>query len=161
MKKLVVASAFVVTTASLFLMCDELNNKENDTIVTQSENKQMTRTRTASGLEYEILEEGSGASPKSGDIVTVHYTGWLNDNGDRGQEFDSSVRRNKPYSFKIDLNHVMKKGWNEGVIDMKVGEKRRLYIPSNLAYGPRSIGPVIRANSNLIFDVELIKITVI
>jgi len=162
MKRLVVTSALVVTTASLFLMCDELQNEQNDTTtqLTQSENEQTTRIRTASGLEYEIVQEGSGDTPRPGNMLTVHYTGWLNSNGEPGQEFDSSVRRHKPYVFKIGLGQVIK-GWDEGVMGMKVGEKRRLFIPSHLAYGPRSVGPVIRANSNLIFDVELLKITVL
>ena|SRR5438445_8299363 len=157
MKRLVVASAFVVTTASLFLMCRDTKNKENNTTTTQSGNKQMTRTRTASGLEYEILQEGSGDSPKSGDMVTVHYTGWLNNNGERGTQFDSSFNRNEPFVFKIGTGRVIK-GWDEGVMTMKIGEKRRLFIPASLGYGDRAVGSIIPANAGLIFDVELLKI---
>jgi len=157
MKRLIVVSALMVTTASLFLMCRDSNNKANNSTTTQSGKRQMTRTRTASGLEYEILEEGSGASPKSGDMVTVHYTGWLNSNGERGKQFDSSFSRNEPFVFKIGAGRVIK-GWDEGVMDMKIGEKRRLFIPANLGYGARGAGSVIPANADLIFDVELIKI---
>lgn len=179
MKRLMVASAFVVTTASLFLTCDELKNEQNDTTTTQSDSRdelkneqndtttpsdqsestETTRIRTDSGLEYEIIQEGSGDSPQPGNLLNVHYTGWLNSNGEPGQEFDSSIKRNKPYYFRIGRGHVIK-GWDEGVMGMKVGEKRRLFIPSHLAYGPRSVGPVIRANSNLIFDVELLGVKV-
>ena len=118
----------------------------------------MTRTKTASGLEYEILEEGSGVSPKLGDTVTVHYTGWLNNDGVRGSQFDSSFSRNEPFVFKIGIGRVIK-GWDEGVMTMKIGERRRLFIPANLGYGARAVGSIIPANSDLIFDVELIKIT--
>jgi len=157
MKRLIVASALMVTTASLFLMCRDSKNKENNSTTTQSGNKHMTRTRTASGLEYEILQEGSGASPKFGDMVTVHYTGWLNTNGERGAQFDSSFSRNEPFVFKIGIGRVIK-GWDEGVLTMTIGEKRRLFIPASLGYGDRSVGAIIPANSNLIFEVELIKI---
>ena len=85
------------------------------------------RVKTASGLEYEIITEGSGESPKVGQQVTVHYTGWLNTNGEPGKKFDSSVDRGEPFVFPIARGYVIR-GWDEGVITMKLGEKRRLYI---------------------------------
>lgn len=118
----------------------------------------VTRQRMPSGLEFEILKEGSGASPERGKRVTVHYTGWLNENDQPGTQFDSSFSRNKPFTFNIGMGQVIR-GWDEGVMSMKIGEKRRLYIPAALGYGARGAGPVIKPNSNLIFDVELLEVS--
>ena len=107
--------------------------------------------KTASGLMYVTLREGAGASPKSTDTVEVHYTGWLLD----GTKFDSSVDRGKPARFP--LNGVIR-GWTEGVGLMKVGEKRKLIIPPNLAYGERGAGRDIRANEALEFSVEVVDV---
>lgn len=106
---------------------------------------------TASGLRYIDQKVGDGASPKSTDKVTVHYTGWLTN----GTKFDSSVDRGQPLSFA--LQGVIP-GWTEGLQTMKVGGKRRLIIPGALGYGAAGSPPKIPANATLIFDVELIKI---
>ena len=106
---------------------------------------------TASGLKYTDVVEGNGGSPKKGQTVVVHYTGTLTD----GSKFDSSVDRNEPFKFKIGVGMVIK-GWDEGVMSMKVGGKRRLVIPSELGYGARGAGGVIPPNATLIFDVELL-----
>lgn len=119
--------------------------------------KRMERKKTESGLQYEILQEGTGVSPKKGQNVTVHYTGWLDDKGQPGKKFDSSIDRGQPFTFKIGVGQVIQ-GWDEGVMAMKIGEKRRLIIPAHLAYGTRGIGGLIPANATLIFDVELIKV---
>ena len=108
-------------------------------------------TTTASGLQYQVFTEGSGASPKASDSVTVHYKGTTID----GKEFDSSYSRNAPATFP--LNRVIA-GWTEGLQLMKEGGKYRFFIPSNLAYGERGAGRDIGPNSTLIFDVELIKV---
>jgi len=106
---------------------------------------------TASGLQYEILTAGTGASPSATDNVTVHYKGTTID----GEEFDSSYSRGEPATFP--LNRVIA-GWTEGLQLMKEGAKYRFYIPSELAYGAQGAGRAIGPNAALIFDVELIKI---
>ncbi len=112
---------------------------------------------TPSGLKIIDVKPGSGASPKAGQTCVMHYTGWLYDNGAKGKKFDSSVDRGQPFEFKIGMHQVIA-GWDEGVATMKVGGKRTLIIPPNLAYGERGAGGVIPANATLLFDVELIAI---
>jgi peptidylprolyl isomerase len=158
MKKLVVACSAILVTTCLLVSCRGANNTENNNKTIVAGNINMNRTRTASGLEYEIKQPGSGASPRAGNRVTVHYTGWLDNNGQEGRKFDSSHDRNQPFSFVIGVGQVIQ-GWDEGVMTMKIGEKRRLFIPSNLGYGARGAGAVIPANANLIFDVELLQIS--
>jgi FKBP-type peptidyl-prolyl cis-trans isomerase len=123
---------------------------------------QPKRITTSSGLQYEVTQESNDPNAKKpavGNTVTVHYTGWLADpNGNPmlDKKFDSSKDRNQPFQFVIGVGQVIK-GWDEGVADMKVGEKRLLIIPANLAYGNRAVGGnLIPANSMLVFDVELI-----
>ena len=106
---------------------------------------------TTSGLQIEKLAEGTGATPKTGDRVTVHYTGWLTD----GSKFDSSVDRGQPFVFTIGRGQVIG-GWDQGVATMKVGDKVRLTIPPVLGYGARGAGGVIPPNATLIFEVELL-----
>ena len=106
---------------------------------------------TASGLGYVDLVEGTGASPKTGDSVKVHYTGWLKS----GEKFDSSLDRGEPFVFPIGRGHVIK-GWDEGVAGMRVGGKRKLVIPAHLGYGDRGAGRVIPPGATLIFEVELL-----
>src|SRR5207249_773225 len=102
--------------------------------------------------QYVELKEGTGKSAKKGDTVEVHYTGWLKN----GKKFDSSVDRGKPFSFKLGAGQVIK-GWDEGVADMKEGGKRKLIIPSDLAYGRDGAGGVIPPNAELTFEIELLK----
>jgi FKBP-type peptidyl-prolyl cis-trans isomerase len=158
MKKLIIASSVAIATVVLFVQCKNVKNVANNTTQVGG-TKKMTRTKTASGLEYEIIQEGDGASPKPGSMVTVHYTGWLNKDGQpSGQPFDSSHNRRQPFTFQIGVGMVIQ-GWDEGVMTMKIGEKRRLYIPSQLGYGKRGAGHVIPGDADLIFDVELISVS--
>jgi FKBP-type peptidyl-prolyl cis-trans isomerase len=115
--------------------------------------KNMTVT-TPSGLNYTDTKVGEGPTPKKGDTVIVHYTGWLKQND---QKFDSSVDRGEPFRFHIGEGEVIQ-GWDEGVISMKVGGKRQLVIPASLGYGARGAGSVIPPNATLVFDVELLGI---
>jgi FKBP-type peptidyl-prolyl cis-trans isomerase FklB len=108
-------------------------------------------TTTASGLQYEVLAEGAGQSPAASDQVVVHYTGKLID----GTVFDSSVERGEPATFGV--TQVIP-GWVEALQMMKPGAKWRVFIPSNLAYGPQGAGGVIGPNATLIFDVELLSV---
>lgn len=108
---------------------------------------------TASGLQYQDIVVGSGAAAKPGDIVSVHYTGWLED----GTKFDSSLDRNTPFEFQLGAGRVIA-GWDEGVAGMQVGGKRKLIIPAELGYGSRGAGNIIPANATLIFEVELLEI---
>lgn len=117
-----------------------------------SENAKRSEVKTtASGLQYEVLTEGTGAQPGPGDQVKVHYTGKLID----GTVFDSSVERGEPATFGV--TQVIP-GWVEALQLMKAGSKWRLFIPSNLAYGPNGAGGVIGPDATLIFDVELLEV---
>jgi len=114
----------------------------------------MSAKITDSGLKYEDLTVGEGAEATAGKMVTVHYTGWL----ENGQKFDSSLDRNDPFRFKLGAGQVIR-GWDEGVAGMKIGGKRKLTIPANLGYGSRGAGGVIPPNATLIFDVELLAVS--
>ena len=110
-------------------------------------------TKTASGLEYWDIKVGTGAVAQSGKHVKVDYTGWLTN----GKKFDSSVDRNEPFDFKLGQGMVIK-GWDEGVAGMKIGGKRQLRIPPDLAYGKGGYSTVIPPNATLIFDVRLVDV---
>lgn len=123
----------------------------------QAGRKEPVVVTTDSGLKYVDVVVGTGATPRRGQTCTVHYTGWLDDGrGGRGKKFDSSRDQGKPLSVPVGEGKLIK-GWDEGIVGMKVGGKRTLYVPSYLGYGPRGAGDgVIPPNADLIFDVELI-----
>jgi peptidylprolyl isomerase len=108
-----------------------------------------------SGLKYKDEVVGTGPEPKAGQKVTVQYTGWLDENGQKGKKFDSSRDRNQPFTFTIGAGQVIQ-GWDVGVATMKTGGKRTLVIPAELGYGSRGAGGLIPPGATLIFDVELL-----
>ena len=140
------AIALTVLTASVISM--------PSAALAQTPGKAMT---TASGLQIIDTKVGTGATPKTGQICVVHYTGWLYQDGQKGKKFDSSVDRNDPLQFPVGQRKVIA-GWDEGVASMKVGGKRTLIIPPELGYGARGAGGVIPPNATLIFDVELLDV---
>jgi peptidylprolyl isomerase len=138
---------YILTSILALAMLNGCFGSMNNTVVT-----------TKSGLKYQTLEPAkTDQKPTKGKVVTVHYTGWLEENGQPGKKFDSSVDRGTPFQFIVGVGQVIK-GWDEGVMDMSVGEKRRLIIPGDLAYGSRGFPGAIPPNSTLIFDVELIEV---
>ncbi len=110
-------------------------------------------TTTSSGLQYVDLVTGDGREAHVGETAFVHYTGWLED----GTKFDSSVDRGEPFSFRLGAGRVIK-GWDEGVVGMRIGTKRKLIIPPQLGYGSRGAGRIIPPNATLIFEVELLDL---
>src|SRR4029077_6798797 len=126
----------------------EKNKTEGAKFLEENKKKEGVKT-TDSGLQYKVLKDGNGAQPKATDTVTVNYRGTLIN----GTEFDSSYKRGQPATFPV--NGVIK-GWTEALQQMKVGSKYQLFIPSDLAYGERSVSPELAANSTLIFEVELL-----
>ena len=117
----------------------------------------MSSITTDSGLIIEELEVGAGDTAQSGQYVTVHYTGWLDNNGSKGTKFDSSKDRDDPFEFGLGQRQVIA-GWDEGVQGMKIGGKRKLTIPPALGYGARGAGGVIPPNATLAFEVELLAL---
>lgn len=113
----------------------------------------MGKTFDINGVKVEVITDGKGEEVKAGNTVSIHYSGFLTD----GTKFDSSVDRGAPFETKIGVGRVIK-GWDMGVIGMKIGEKRKLTIPSEFGYGPYGAGDLIPPNADLVFDVELLEI---
>nr|WP_223264609.1 FKBP-type peptidyl-prolyl cis-trans isomerase [Sulfuriferula plumbiphila] len=154
LKSLILTSIALVT----LIACGSANatspvNRAVKSVQSTTDRSSTMATTTASGLIYEDLVEGTGATATAGHTVVVHYTGWLTN----GTKFDSSKDRNEPFEFRLGAGQVIR-GWDEGVAGMKEGGKRKLTIPAQLGYGARGAGDVIPPNAVLIFDVELIKV---
>ncbi len=115
--------------------------------------KESEPVKTSSGLLYVDLINGSGREAHAGETAVVHYTGWLED----GTKFDSSVDRGQPLSFRLGAGQVIR-GWDEGVVGMRIGTKRKLTIPPHLGYGRRGAGQIIPPHATLIFEVELLEL---
>jgi FKBP-type peptidyl-prolyl cis-trans isomerase FkpA len=120
--------------------------------------KDVPMNTTATGLQYEDTVVGDGAEATKGQTVTVHYTGWLYEDGEQGVKFDSSKDRRDPFQFILGAGMVIR-GWDEGVAGMKIGGARTLIIPADLGYGSRGAGGVIPPNATLKFDVELLELS--
>jgi FKBP-type peptidyl-prolyl cis-trans isomerase FklB len=128
----------------------DANKREGEAFLANNKTREGVKT-LPSGLQYEVLKQGTGPSPKATDTVQVHYHGTLVD----GRVFDSSVKRGQPAEFPV--NGVIP-GWTEALQLMKVGDKWKIYLPSDLAYGPRGAGRVIGPNAVLVFEVELLSV---
>jgi FKBP-type peptidyl-prolyl cis-trans isomerase len=144
-------SSFVLV-GVLIAFASGCTKKENQT-GSQQTTGAPTQSTTAGELKKEDLVVGKGAEAAPGKKVSVHYTGWLTD----GKEFDSSKKSGHPFEFTLGEGKVIK-GWDDGLVGMKVGGKRKLTIPPQLAYGERAVGGVIPANSTLVFEVELLNV---
>jgi len=151
MKKvfLIIILVIVIILGIYFVFQGSKNNQKSNNNKPQINNN----VQEIQGMEMETLKEGTGAEVKNGDTVSVHYVGTL----ENGTKFDSSIDRGEPFSFTLGAGEVIK-GWDLGVLGMKVGEKRKLTIPPDLAYGPGGVPGAIPPNSTLIFEVELLGI---
>lgn len=155
-KNYIIGGILVIIILSFGIYFQIQGNKEMDKNLPMSNNQNAGENQTGeqqSELKVEVLNEGTGEGAKNGDNVSVHYTGVLED----GTKFDSSIDRGAPFSFTLGAGNVIK-GWDMGVLGMKVGEKRKLTIPSNLAYGPSGVPGSIPGGATLIFEVELFGI---
>lgn len=143
-------SAFADDAAKAEPVAKEAKKKESK----KKEKKEAVAPTTLVSVDN---KKGAGAEAKAGQTVSVHYTGWLWENGKKGKKFDSSLDRKAPFDFQLGTGQVIK-GWDQGVAGMKVGGKRTLTIPPDLGYGPNGAGAVIPPNATLIFDVELLGV---
>ncbi len=152
MKKiLIIFLAFILFAVIINWNQNNKTNKDMDSIIDNND-EQVSKIEN-NKLKIEVLNEGEGEAIENGDNASVHYVGTLED----GTKFDSSIDRGIPFDFNLGAGQVIK-GWDLGVLGMKVGEKRKLIIPSNLAYGENGIPGAIPPNATLIFEVELLEI---
>ena len=151
LKKILIVIAIVLAIVAVLGIYLVFGNRAISPQESQSEDSSMSFE--IQGMKVEILQKGSGVDAKVGDYVTTHYVGTLQD----GKEFDSSIKRNVPFTFQLGQNRVIK-GWDLGVLGMKVGEKRRLTVPYELAYGADGFPPLIPQKATLIYTIELLGI---
>lgn len=155
-KDYVIAIVLVVLAVGIFYLSSAKNNQNKNTNSSKEESKNEVQPKKEeiSDLKIEVLKQGSGeVVSKNGDILTVNYVGTLED----GTKFDSSLDRGVPFKLNLGTGETIK-GWDQGLVGMKIGEKRKLTIPSKLAYGERGAGNLIPPNTTLIFEVELLGI---
>jgi peptidylprolyl isomerase len=145
-----VVIAFSLGTAGVLIAQDKTSDKGKPAVAGAAAAAGKTTT-TGSGLKITVVEEAKNPGAMPGDIVWVHYTGKLS----TGEEFDSSVGRGQPFKFTLGQGQVIK-GWDEGVVGMKVGEKRQLTIPPDLGYGAKGAGDKIPGGATLVFDIEMV-----
>lgn len=149
----------IIAVAAIYFLMTKNNTESQTSTASLSTANQNQQTQQASanfdvqGMKIEILQQGSGEGARSGEKVTVNYVGTLQD----GVKFDSSIDRGTPFQFTLGQNSVIQ-GWELGVLGMKAGEKRKLTIPSELAYGPAGAGGIIPPNATLIFEIDMLEI---
>jgi FKBP-type peptidyl-prolyl cis-trans isomerase len=148
----VVAAVIIAATLSLGLWLKGGSNKQAASLPAD-QNAAITEQEGDEKMQMTDLKVGEGAEAVTGNSVSVHYTGTL----ENGTKFDSSVDRGQPFEFKLGASQVIQ-GWDQGVVGMKVGGKRKLVIPPELAYGSQSPSPLIPANSTLVFEIELLEV---
>ncbi len=151
-KKVIIGVVVLISAGIIFTIVSRNENMSQQ----DSTNKVTSTNTTASpsaGLKIEDLKVGTGSAVKAGDTIKIHYLGTL----ENGKKFDSSYDRGEPFQTQIGVGQVIK-GWDQGVIGMQIGGKRKLTIPSDLAYGERGAGGVIPPNATLIFELELLEI---
>jgi len=153
MKNRPIASFLTIAVALGLVSCATATYARPNNVNEQISQVPQGAVTTATGLKYQDSLIGQGAQPRRGQVVVVHYTGWLTN----GQKFDSSLDRGQPFEFRLGNGEVIK-GWDEGVASMHVGGKRTLIIPASLAYGDRGVPGVIPPGSVLKFDVELLGV---
>lgn len=147
----IIIGIVIIFVAGLYFVFD-YRNKYSE-INNFIDNKANIQDFQANELKIEILKEGIGEGAKAGDEISVNYVGTLTN----GKKFDSSIDRGQPFSFQLGAGFVIR-GWDEGLIGMKIGEKRRLVIPPELGYGEQGAGSAIPPNATLVFEVEMLKI---
>ncbi|GMX58450.1 MAG: hypothetical protein MCSN_1040 [Candidatus Microsyncoccus archaeolyticus] len=152
-EEIIILIIFLVLVCGFFYFLLNLGSDNQTASVSDNIKIEENDEETIPQLKTEIMEEGNGQEVKSGDTISVHYTGYL----ENGTKFDSSLDRGEPFEFQIGLGQVIQ-GWEQGLIGMKVGEKRKLTIPPELGYGSSGAGGVIPPNATLIFEVELLEI---
>jgi len=156
MKKIyiIIISIILIAGGAYLILYNSKNTQKSIGDGSKTNNQVNNNIQEIQGMKIETLKEGTGDEAKNGDTVSVHYTGTF----ENGTKFDSSVDRGKPFSFTLGDSQVIK-GWDLGVLGMKVGEKRKLTIPSDLAYGSQGAPGVIPSNATLVFEIELLGIS--
>jgi len=149
---LVITIVLIVIIGGVYFLLQP-NPSTNSGQATQQEQQVNSANYEIQGMKVEILKEGTGEGAKSGDNIVVNYVGTLTD----GTKFDSSIDRNQPFPYTLGQNMVIK-GWELGLLGMKVGEKRKLTIPPELAYGSQAVGKIIPANATLVFEIDMLGI---